>query len=181
MRKWISISISNPIKTWWKARKYFKFPKPRIRFFCKRSYSNFGKLIDINIHDVYWKDKWADPRHELSPIIYFCLFRTIGFVITFPIIYINEFGEKEDIDYEYWEYLLSYLYYTHSLELYSWCITNSKIFTEVENFGSDEDGKSDTRRPMRLPIMTHLASLNKRGLKEFKKLYDKTGNTQSSL
>lgn len=171
----ISISISNPLKTWWKARKYFKFPKPKISFFCHRPYNS--KLLEIDIHDLYWKDKWNSPRHEVSPIIYFCIFGMIGFLVTFPIIYINEFGEKENYDLEYWEYLLDYLYYSKSLKLNSWWVTQSKIFNKIDKFGNVEDGSEDIVKPINLVIMTHLFSLNKKGLKEFKKLYDETGNT----
>ena len=171
----ISISISNPLKTWWKARKYFKFPKPKISFFCHRPYNS--KLLKIDIHDLYWKDKWNSPRHEVSPMIYFCIFGMIGFLVTFPITYINEFGEKENYDLEYWEYLLDYLYYSKSLKLNSWWVTQSKIFTKIDKIGNAEDGSEDIAKPINLVIMTHLFSLNKRGLKEFKKLYDETGNT----
>ena len=177
MSKLVSIQISNPLKTWWKARKYFKFPRPKIKFFCKYSYSGFGKLIDIYIHDIYWKDKWNSPNYEISPRIYFCIFNSIGFIITFSITYINEFGEKRNYDLEYWEYLLDYLYYSKSLRLKSWWIYYSKIFTKVDKFGKAEDGSEDIIKPMSLVTMTHLFSLNKKGLKEFKKLYDETRNT----
>lgn len=174
-REWISINISNPLKTWWKARKYFKFPKPKITFFCHRGCRI--NLIDIDIHDVYWKDKWNSPRHEISPRILFRLFGTIGFIITFPITYINEFGEKENRDMEYWEYLLDYLYYSKSLRIDSWWTRDSRIFTVLDKIGKAEDGSEDTRKPLTLATPTHLFSLNKRGLKEFKKLYEQGRNT----
>lgn len=169
-----SINISNPLKTWWKAHKYFKFPKPRIRFFYRNWTIN--QILEIDIHDVYWKDKWNSPRHEISPRIYFCLFDRIGFTITFPIEYINEFGEKENYDMEYWEYLLDYLYYSKSLKVQSWWSRDSEIYTITKRFGIAEDGSEDVKKSLRLAIMTHLFSLNKRGLKEFKKLYDKRRN-----
>lgn len=169
-----SINVSNPLKTWWKARKYFKFPKPRIKFFYRNWVIN--KILEVDIHDIYWKDKWNSPRHEVSPKIYFCLFNKIGFEITFPIEYINEFGEKENYDMEYWEYLLDYLYYSKSLKVQSWWTRDSEIYTITKHFGKSEDGSEDVRRPLKLAIMTHLFSLNKRGLKEFKKLYDKRRN-----
>lgn len=173
--KVFTIHIENPFKTWWKARKYFKFPKPKITFFCHRV--GKAKLIDIDIHDIYWKDKWNSPRHEISPRIFFCLFRTIGFVVNFPVTYSNEFGDKENYDMEYWEYLLDYLYYSKSLNIDSWWTKNSRIFTVLDKIGKAEDGSEDTRKPLTLAIPTHLFSLNKRGLKEFKKLYVEKRNT----
>lgn len=170
MSKLISIYFKNPLKTWWKARKYFKCPKPKISFFCHKQ--SVAKLLDINVHDVFWKDKWDTPRHEISPRIFFCLFGTIGFIITFPVAYINEFGEEENYDIEYWEYLLDYLYYSKSLKINSWWTRDSRIFTVLDKAGKAEDGSDDIRKPLTLATPTHLFSLNKRGLKEFKKLYE---------
>ena len=170
MSKLISIYFKNPLKTWWKARKYFKCPKPKISFFCHKQ--SVAKLLDINVHDVFWKDKWDIPRHEISPRIFFCLFGTIGFIVTFPVAYINEFGEEENYDIEYWEYLLDYLYYSKSLKINSWWTRDSRIFTVLDKAGKAEDGSEDTRKPLTLATPTHLFSLNKRGLKEFKKLYE---------
>lgn len=170
MSKLISIYFKNPLKTWWKARKYFKCPKPKISFFCHKQ--SVAKLLDINVHDVFWKYKWDIPRHETSPRIFFCLFGTIGFIVTFPVTYINEFGEEENYDIEYWEYLLDYLYYSKSLKINSWWTRDSRIFTVLDKAGKAEDGSEDTRKPLTLVTPTHLFSLNKRGLKEFKKLYE---------
>ena len=173
--KVFAIHIENPFKTWWKARKYFKFPKLKITFFCHRPCG--AKLIDIDIHDVYWKDKWNSPRHEISPRIFFCLFGIIGFIVNFPVTYSDEFGDKENHDMEYWEYLLDYLYYSKSLELRNSWTTQSQIFT-ITNYGKAEDDSEDIKKPLLIPTMTHLFSLNKRGLKEFKKLYVERRNTQ---
>ena len=30
--KYFRLVFENPLKTWWKARKYFKFPKVKFRF-----------------------------------------------------------------------------------------------------------------------------------------------------
>lgn len=178
--KLFTIHIENPLKTWWKARKYFKFPRPKLKFFFNSfAIANWrnSSIVDIDIHDLYWKDKYNSPRHEISPIIYFCLFGILGFTISFPITYIDEFGDKINYDMVYWEYLLDYLYYTKSLELRNLWTTQSQIFTTT-NYGKAEDGSEDIKKPLLIPTMTHLFSLNKRGLKEFKKLYVKRRNTQ---
>ena len=189
-RKWgdkwykniIAFSIENPLKTWWKARKYFKFPNIAIHFsnnkysfpYASRFWQ--GKLLDINIHDVYWKDKYDSPRHERNPLIYMCLFSRWSLWIVFHKTFINEFGDKTDESMHYWEYLLDYLYYSKSLKLSSYWVTDSKV-AQVKEFGNAEDGSEDIRKPMKLYIPDQLISLNKKGLKEFKKLYNHSGIT----
>lgn len=182
-KKWYSnlfaISIENPFKTWWKARKYFKFPNIRIRFstsktFCPYASSYWrGKILDILIHDLYWKDKYDSPRHERNPLIYICLFSRFSLWIIFYKKWIDEFGDEQNYSMEYWEYLLDYLYYTKSLKLDSYWQLDSHIAT-IKVFGNAEDGSKDKRVPMKLYIPAHLFSLNKKGLKEFKKLYDES-------
>ena len=173
--KYFAWSIENPFKTWWKARKYFKFPNIAIHFSNnKHSFpyaSKFwqGKLLDINIHDVYWKDKYNSPRHERNPLIFIYI---LGLSIwIYPKIYkIGEFGNKEDGDIYYWEYLLNYLYYTKTLKLTDIWTYNSKIAKKCIQYGNTEE--EDKWEYYKLYIPTHLFSLNKKGLKEFKKLYE---------
>lgn len=186
-RKWgdkwykniIAFSIENPLKTWWKAKKYFKFPNISIRFSNnKNSFpyaSKFwqGKLLDINIHDVYWKDKYNSPRHERNPLIYICLFSRWSLWIVFHKTFINEFGDKTDESIHYWEYMLDYLYYSKSLKLSSYWTFNSKI-VKTKIFGNAEDGSEDACKPFAVYIPDHLISLNKKGLKVFKQLYNGT-------
>ena len=184
--RYFNISISNPLKTWWQARKYFKFPKVKWYFYSNKYSYPFaskhwqGKILDIDIHDVYWKDKWNSPRHERNPLIYICLFGKYTMCIRFTAEYINEFGEMKDHGMEYWEYLLDYLYYSKSLALKSCWQYDSKVFTTVIKYGEAEDGSDDERKPLKIAIPTHLFSLNKEGLKNFKELYDKRGNTKPS-
>lgn len=175
--KYFAWSIENPFKTWWKARKYFKFPNIAIHFsnnknsFPYASKSWQGKLLDINIHDLFWKDKYNSPRHERNPLIYICLFGKWSLWITFHKTFIDEFGDKTDESLHYWEYLLDYLYYSKSLKLSSYWVTNSKV-AQTKKFGNAEDGSEDICKPMQLYIPDQLISLNKKGLKEFKKLYE---------
>ena len=120
----IAWSIENPFKTWWSARKYFKCPGISIRFFTSKYSFPYaskwwqGKLLDINIHDVYWKDKYNSPRHERNPLIYICLFGKYAFWITPKITYKNEFGEDIHGDIYYWEYLLDHIFYDKPLKYY---------------------------------------------------------------
>ena len=71
----------------------------------------------------------------------------------------------------YWEYMLEYLYYSNSLKLSSFWTIDSKI-AQITKFGNAEDGSEDIHKPMQLYIPEQLISLNKKGLKEFKKLYN---------
>lgn len=186
LRKWsdkwyhnlIAISVENPLKTWWKARKYFKFPDIFVSLSSNKNIYPYatnkwrGKILDIEIQDLYWKDKWNSPRHERDPLIYICLFSKFSLWIGFTKYRIGEFGEKESASMEYWEYMLDYLYYSKTLSLDSFWQVDSKI-AKITIPGNAEDGSEDTKKPLPIYIPTHLISLNKKGLKQFKKLYDK--------
>lgn len=111
-----SFTFRNPLKTWWKARKYFKMPKPEIHFFGNMrnncpfaSYNYPAHILHVTSQDVMWKWKWDSIRHERDPYIWVCFFRRFGFSINFKIWY-NENGKKQDGGMYYWEYLLDYLY-----------------------------------------------------------------------
>ena len=170
----IAWSIENPFKTWWKARKYFRFPDIRITI-SNNSYiypyasSKWrGKILDIDIHDVMWKDKYNSPRHERNPLIYICLFSLISLWIVFPKSYINEFGEREDASYAYWEYMLQYLYYSKHLKCYSCWVSESKLYRYTE-YGDAEDGSDDKFKLYKNVIPCVAISLNKRGISKLKK------------
>lgn len=187
IEKWINIYIENPFKTWWKARKYFKRPKTQVKFFfCTKAcmipspyvwVGALGRILDIHISDLMWKDKWHSPRHERNPNIFICFFRLFGVAIVPKVYSIDEFGQKIDFDMHYWEYLLNYLYYSNSLKQNGYWETSSQIYTIRKRFEEDENGDEYKDVPMKLPIMEHLFSLNKRGLEEFKKLYEQKRNS----
>lgn len=172
----IAISIENPFKTWWKAKKYFKFPDITISYGWQPYHYPYassywrGKILDINIHDIYWKDKFNSPRHERNPLIYFCLFSRLSLWIIFGKKYRDEFGEKQDGSLEYWEYILSHLYYSKnkSLKCYSNWTTDSKLYKYISNYGNEEDGGKDEYKPHLLVIPVVSMSLNKPGIKELK-------------
>jgi len=196
MNNYFSFIIFNPLKTWWKARKYFKLPRLHfhkvgsvfqkkihtqfgdyidygINFCPYASYDRIGKIIDVYVDDVMWKDKWDSPRHERNPIIWVLFFKRIGFCITFNVTFKDELGEIENGDMYYWEFLLNYLYYHHNLKIAlltsgGWT-RNSKLWKHRKSYGSKEDGTEDVYEPLRLPIQTQLFSLNKRGLRALRK------------
>lgn len=112
--------LENPFKTWWKARQYFKFPKIKI------SFNRVNTGLFIKSKDILWKDKFNSPRIVEFPYIKIGLLN-YEIVIEFNHYKINEFGEKEEINYEYWEHLLKYLYYDHSLKIDSYWEFYSKI------------------------------------------------------
>lgn len=174
----IAWSIENPFKTWWKARKYFKLPKIKISFskskwsFPYASKLRQGKILDINIHDVIWKDKYDSPRTERSPLIYICLFGKYSIWITPSITYKDEFNEKHNGNDYYWDYLLSYVYYTDSLKCYSTWTTDSDLYSTYGNYEDDE------YIPLKRIIPVVAMSLNKKGIESLKKeLYEKRRNS----
>lgn len=120
---WINCYIENPIKTWWKARKYFKRPKMYFHFFLDPifncpyvSLNSIAKVLDISVCDVQWKDKFNSPRFERSPYVWICFFRRFGFSIDFHIFYNGYLNKRTNGDMEYWEYLLNYVYYNKTLD-----------------------------------------------------------------
>ena len=174
----VHININNPFKTWWKARKYFKKPSIKCHFgllkysfpYANRDY--IGKIIDISIQDVMWKDKYNSPRHERNPYVWICLFRLFRFEIGTRINALTETGKVEDRSTFYWEYLLDYLYYSKSLKINQCWEYTSKVYTRIKYYSNREDGEEDQVVPYKMVIQTPLFSLNKRGLKEFNKLYE---------
>lgn len=99
--------IINPLRTWWKVRKNFKFP--RLRFYfgkhtCGLPMHIHDKPIHVWISDIMWKDKWYTPRHEYSPQIGIRFFKKWQLLITF------EAPCNGDND-QYWEQILWTLYY----------------------------------------------------------------------
>ena len=119
--------IYNPFKTWWKARKYFKFPE--LKLYCGKyvqgGYFNSkynGKLLHIEIYDVGWKWKWGTVRHESNPVINFIFFNRWQLHIDFRKSLVIE-DSKEDASLMYWETVLDYLY--HSKDLHKAVKNNS--------------------------------------------------------
>lgn len=175
--EWINIWIENPLKTWKKAKKYFKRPKFKGFFHIVHTYGRYpyacynriGKILDIRITDISWKDKWSSPRHEESPYIFICLFRKFAFTGRFYISYYDEFGEKKNGDCYYWEYLLDWIYYQNkkSLRCYSAWTSDSKLYKRVV-YGNAEDGSEDTYKPFKEVVPVVAMSLNKQGIKQLK-------------
>lgn len=183
---WINIYIQDPLATWKQVKEYFKKPKISFRI-CRvkktsgypyASYHWIGKILDINIKDVQWKDKWNSPRHERNPLIWICIFRCIAFTINFNIYYEDEFGEQRSGDMEYWEYILDYLYYKDkkTLRCYSAWMHDSKLYRK-RIFGKAEDGSDDTFKPCPCIVPCVAMSLNKEGVK---KLKEELKNEQNS-
>lgn len=176
--KWFNIYIENPFKTWWKAKDYFKKPKSVFKFHTVKKYKGYpyiawkylGKILDINIHDVWWKDKFNTPRHERNPLIYICLFRKFAFTATPRIWYYDEFGEKQSGDMEYWEYILNWLYYKEekTLKCYSIWTRDSELYRKIV-YGEAENGSEDTFKPLDEAVPVVSMSLNKKGIEQLKK------------
>jgi hypothetical protein len=107
MNKYFDIYIENPLKTYNKIKKYFKPIKPEFQIYFGRR--NSAKIVELNIFDLTWKDKWNSPRHEFNPRLMFSLFNIIHIYI--------EWTLKQDSmdDMVYWEIALNWLYYGKDL------------------------------------------------------------------
>lgn len=170
---WISICVEDPLKTWRKAKKFFRKPQWEINFFSNSIYNcpftdvNYtAKILDIEFRDVGWKDKYDSPRHETDPYIWICFFKKFGLSISWHVYYRDEFNDRKDGSCFYWEYLLDYLYYNKTLKAYSVWTSDSKIYPLLVNYGD----KEDTYEPAKNVIPVVAMSLNKEGVKELKKL-----------
>lgn len=170
--KWIDICIEDPLKTWKRVKTYFKKPKLFLHFFTNPIYccpyaslNSIAKILDIRSFDVGWKDKYDTPRHERNPYIWVCFFKRFGFNIIWHISYKDEFGNPQDGDMYYWEYLLNYLYYEKTLKGYSTWIQTSKLYKVVEDYGEEDD----TYKALEIPIPVVSMSLTKEGINKLKK------------
>lgn len=134
INKYFYFYIKNPLKTYWKVRKYFKFPKLICQFY--KSPSNDAKILSIESYDIFWKDKWDAPSQERDPIFVITLFNKYHFQIDFRYYYNNS-----NYSMEYWESILWFVYYDKTLnqavfEGTSWRKYNPKTtkyeFVEVQ-------------------------------------------------
>ena len=101
--------MENPLRTWWKVRKWFKFPKPSLYFGPITSGLPCGfpnKWIELHSYDVTWKDKYDSPRFEFTPQINLELFKKYQLLLTFQ-------TNNNDV---YWETILDIIYYNKSLK-----------------------------------------------------------------
>lgn len=168
--KYFNYFIDNPLKSYWKARKYFKFPKVSIHFFTDpvyncplASFKRIGSILEVWSCDVMWKTKYNSIRYERSPYIWVCFFKRFGFSINFNVYYKDEFNETQLMDDWYWEYLLEYTENNQKLsEAYSVCYGTSKLYYVW-------DYQKDEKKYMEYLIPIVKESLNKEGIKQLKK------------
>lgn len=98
-------SYSNPLRTIWKCRKWFKMPKIKWYFYKYYKWKNDDTpFIYFESYDVMWKDKFDTPRHEHDPFIKVIFFRLfcVEVKFTYDDIYCND---------NTWEQMLWVLYY----------------------------------------------------------------------
>ena len=107
--KYFNIFLQNPLKTYWKIKKYFKTIKFKISIGASKR--NDSKILTIRSYDVSWKDKYNSPSHERNPIIYISIFNCLYMYI--------EFTLKKDslVDLVYWEAALYWLHYRKNLHI----------------------------------------------------------------
>jgi hypothetical protein len=103
--------MKNPLQTWWKVRKFFKFPKIKL-FYGNVDKASTGYIYvdwfdrDSNFYfrysDVYYKWKWDDICLECPPYITLVLFKKWKISLVFH-------GPIKDYD-TYWDAILTCLY-----------------------------------------------------------------------
>lgn len=106
--KYFTFICENPLKTYNKAKKYFR--KIKTKFKISFYKNNCSKIIDFTSFDITWKDKYNSPRHEFNPRIQLSLFNYIHFVLEFIL-------SKDDLENMVcWESILNWLFYNKNLQ-----------------------------------------------------------------
>jgi hypothetical protein len=108
----------NPLKEWWKVKRYFKPPTMHIHigeltwFYGRLPYIH-RKFIDFEADSLGWKDKYSSPRHEWDPFIAITFFKKFEICITFNF----DKGRENDNTRSMatWEAIIDMLYYKRSL------------------------------------------------------------------
>ena len=108
-KNWIYIFVENPFKTMNKLKGVFKPLKMKFwfgnPFYVPLMFAGtHGKLFDLRVQDVMWKDKFDTPRFEECPFIRISLFNKFCFLWYWTF-------ENQMEDNDYWEQALWYLYY----------------------------------------------------------------------
>lgn len=98
-------SCTNPFRTIWRCRKWFKMPKMKWYFYKYYKWKNDDTpFIYFESWDIMWKDKYDTPRHEYDPYIRFIFFRwlCIDIKLMYDDVYCND---------NTWEQMLWTYYY----------------------------------------------------------------------
>lgn len=135
-----TLNIFAPLQTWWKARKYFRFPSIKFRYgkagevatSIWHGSNNCANIFDLKFCDVFWKWKFDDSVFEAEPCINLILFNRWQFLWIFgcPKVSYNE------NNYMYWESLLDYVYDYNDI-----CKTKSEfgwVSYITDEYGNDD-------------------------------------------
>lgn len=135
-----TLNIFKPLRTWWKARKYFRFPSIKFRYgkagevasSIWHSSMNCAEWFELKFCDVFWKRKYDNIVFEGEPCVNLILFNKWHLLWTFecPKVSYNE------SNYMYWEAMLDYVYDYHDI---------CKIKSEFGwvSYITDENGNDD--------------------------------------
>lgn len=125
--------MENPLRTWWKVRKWFRFPKPSIYFGPIIDGLPIGfpdKWVELHCYDVTWKDKYNSPRFEFVPQINLELFKKWQLLLTFQ-------TTNNDV---YWETILDIVYYNvplqRAIKINTWkqCYNKKELTKDINAF-----------------------------------------------
>lgn len=156
-----------PLWSWWKARKLFKMPKCKL-YIGKWGEINIGpiyrdnlkKFVHFDMYDVSWKWKFDEIRYEYPPYISLVFFRKWQVALIWTVLGYDECGRTSDLNTEYWEFLLTWLY-RKDCEKNLW-----KSLSKIGYLGRESKLLGDGTRLYTLPQQI---SLNKNGQKQLTK------------
>jgi hypothetical protein len=152
--KLFKFDVENPFKTYNKVKKYFKFPKTKIKFGTVKN-KNKAKILNIKSRDLEYKCKYRELVHVADPYIKIYLFNKFWIYIYFTAEFTNDLGDKETCSTLYWEQILMYLYEFQNISTTFKCGYSQKYFSKLYNNKLIE-------------IIPSLVCLNKQGLKQLK-------------
>ena len=152
--KLFKFDIENPLKTYYKVRKYFKFPKIKIKFGRVKE-KNKAKILNIKSRDLEYKCKYRELVHVADPYIKIYLFNKFWIYIYFTAEFTNDLGDRETCSTLYWEQILIYLYEFQNVYDTFKCGYSQKYFSKLYSNKLIE-------------IIPSLVCLNKQGLKQLK-------------
>ena len=108
--------MENPLRTWWKVRKWFRIPKPSIYFgpiILGLPCGLPDKWIELHSYDVTWKDKYDRPVHKWNPYFAITIFRK--WIIYWTLCWSKDYIENMTT----WEVILAHNYYNEDIKEYA--------------------------------------------------------------
>lgn len=147
----VRVSWEDPLKEWRACKKYFVFPKLRVRQFIRKYHEEkCAKLFELYARSMQYKEKYGSYVHEQDPYIEVTLLSFITFRLFIEAPTVN-FGS---LDVCYWEGMLTFM---QEKERYSLdCDALWKSYKDNIWNGDDNSAERYTIKPFMTNVGTHV-------------------------